>query len=111
MSLGSADELWSSSQDVANSPVKTFPTSVDSRSLVSGGLRNASEQLENKTEYLQHDDQSFTICHGKTKDPVLHDMQNAHAISDYVEYAGGKRKPIDKEQVIQVILLCKMLFT
>lgn len=98
VSLGSADELWSSSQDVANSPVKTFPTSVDSRSLVSGGLRNASEQLENKTEYLQHDDQSFTICHGKTKDPVLHDMQNAQAISDYVEYAGGKRKPIDKEQ-------------
>lgn len=111
MSLGSADEPWSSSIDVANSPVKTFPTSADSPSLVSRGLRNASEQLENKTEYLQHDDLSFTIGHGKIRDLALHDMQNAHAISDHVEYAGGKSKPIDKEKVIQVILLCKMLFT
>lgn len=111
MSLGGADELWSSSKDVANSPVKIFPTSADSPSLVSGELRNASEQLENKTEYLQHDDLSFTIDHGEINDPALHDMQNAHAISGHMEYAGGKSKPIDKEQVIQVILQCKMLFT
>jgi hypothetical protein len=109
VSLGSADELWSSSKDVASSPIKTFPTSADSPNLVSGGLRNASEQLENKTEYLRHNDLSYTIGHGKIKDLALHDMQNARAISDHVEYAGGKSKPIEKEKVIQFILLCKML--
>ncbi|XP_059430332.1 protein LNK2 [Corylus avellana] len=98
VSLGGADELWSSSKDVANCPVKIFPTSADSPSLVSGELRNASEQLENKTEYLQHDDLSFTIDHGEINDLALHDMQNAHAISGHMEYAGGKSKPIDKEQ-------------
>ncbi|KAG6630357.1 hypothetical protein I3843_13G010700 [Carya illinoinensis] len=95
-SLGNADEQWSSSKVVANSPVKTFPISVDSPSLASGEPR---KQFEIKTEYLQHDDQAFTFGHGKIKDPALHDMQNAHGISDHVEYAGDKRKPVEKAQI------------
>lgn len=106
-SLGNADEQWSSSKVVANSPVKTFPISVDSPSLASGEPR---KQFEIKTEYLQHDDQAFTFGHGKIKDPALHDMQNAHGISDHVEYAGDKRKPVEKAQVL-TILHCKMLPT
>ncbi|KAG2671810.1 hypothetical protein I3760_13G011800 [Carya illinoinensis] len=61
-SLGNADEQWSSSKVVANSP-------------------------------------AFTFGHGKIKDPALHDMQNAHGISDHVEYAGDKRKPVEKAQI------------
>lgn len=98
VSLGNADELWSSSKDVANSPVKPFPMSMGSPSLVSGELRNASEPFENKTSCLQHDDLSFTAAHGKIKDSALHDVQNALEISDHVEYALRKSKRIDKEQ-------------
>uniref|UniRef100_A0A2N9FEZ4 Protein LNK2 n=1 Tax=Fagus sylvatica TaxID=28930 RepID=A0A2N9FEZ4_FAGSY len=98
-SLGNDDELWPSSKDVVNSPVKTFPISVDSLSLGSGELRNASEKIEIKTEYVeQDDDQSFTIGYGKIKAPACHGMQNAHAISDRVECAGDKSNTIVKEQ-------------
>ncbi|XP_040991792.1 protein LNK2 isoform X2 [Juglans microcarpa x Juglans regia] len=98
-SVGNADVQWSSSKDVANSPVKTFPISVDSPSLASGEPQKQSKQFEIKTEYLQHDDQAFTFGHGNIKDPALHDMQNAHGISDHVEYVGDKRKPVEKAQI------------
>ncbi|XP_040994411.1 protein LNK2-like isoform X2 [Juglans microcarpa x Juglans regia] len=98
-SIGNADAQWSSSKDVANSPVKNFPISVDSTSLESGELRNSSEQLEIKSKYLIHDDQSLPFGRGKFEDASLHDMQNAHAISDPMEYAGNKRKPMVKERI------------
>jgi hypothetical protein len=80
---------------------------VDSLSLGSGELRNASEKIEIKTEYVeQDDDQSFTIGYGKIKAPACHGMQNAHAISDRVECAGDKSNTIVKEQVLQVNLQC-----
>ncbi|XP_023879320.1 protein LNK2 isoform X1 [Quercus suber] len=96
--LGNDDELWPSSKDV-NSPVKTFPISVGLPNLGSGELRNASEKMEIKTEYVQQDDdQPFSIDYGKLKDPALHGMQNAHAILDHVECAGDKINTMAKEQ-------------
>ncbi|KAF5469817.1 hypothetical protein F2P56_010376 [Juglans regia] len=98
-SIGNADARWSSSKDVANSPVETFPISVDSTSLESGELRNSSEQLEIKSKYLIHDDRSLPFGRVKFEDAALHDMQNAHAISDPMEHAGNKRKPMVKERI------------
>lgn len=97
-SLGNTDELWSSSRDATTSPIKAFPVSSDSPSFTSGALSNASEKLEIKTEYAQKDDESITPGYGKTNYSASHGLQNAHVILDHVEYAGGKSKPMAKEQ-------------
>ncbi|XVF00294.1 hypothetical protein REPUB_Repub03eG0272400 [Reevesia pubescens] len=89
-SLGSADELWSSSKEV-NSPGKSFPTSVDSPSLGLGALRSTSEHLEIKREYEQQDNQSFTLSYGKLDGSASHGLQN-------VEFYGDKNKSIIAEQ-------------
>lgn len=103
VSLGSADGLWSSSKDVTNSPVKSFPLSEDSPSLELGALKNTSAHVEVKSEFDHPDDQFLTLSHGKLNNPAR-DLQNAHPILDNVEYAGGKSKPVGKEQVIKVNL-------
>lgn len=77
----------------------------------SGELRNSSEQLEIKSKYFIHDDGSLPFGPVKFEDASLHDMQNAHAISDPMEYAGNKRKPMVKEQVLKIVLQCKILST
>lgn len=95
-SLGNADELWSSS---TNSPVKSFPLSVDSPSLGLGALRNTSEHFEIKTEHVEHEDQSSTPAYGIMNHPSSHGQQNTCATMDQVEYGGGKSKPIMKDQI------------
>ncbi|KAB2621000.1 hypothetical protein D8674_040203 [Pyrus ussuriensis x Pyrus communis] len=84
VSLGNADELWSSTRDAADSPIKAFPVSSDSPSFTSGAVTNASEHLEIKTDYIQKDNH--------------YGLQNPHAALDHVEYAGGKSKTMEKEQ-------------
>lgn len=74
---------------------------MDSPNLGSGELRNASEKMEIKTEYVQQDDdQPFSIGYGQLKDPALHGIPNAHAILDHVECAGDKINTMVKEQVL-----------
>ena len=80
---------------------------MGSPNLGSGELRNASEKMEIKTEYMQQDDdQPFSIGYGKLKDPALHGMQNAHAILDHVECAADKINTMAKEQVLRDNLQC-----
>ncbi|KAJ6694762.1 PROTEIN LNK1 [Salix koriyanagi] len=81
VNLGNADELWSSSKDIINSPVKPFPISVASRE-----------------EYAQEEDQLFTLGYEKMNDPASHGLQNTQASLDHVESDGGKNKPVLKEQ-------------
>ncbi|OAY53472.1 hypothetical protein MANES_04G165400v8 [Manihot esculenta] len=98
VSLSNADELWSSSKDVTNSPGKSFPIYAASPSLGLGPLRNTSESSEIKSECIQDDDQTYTLDYGKVNDPASHGLQNACAVFDHVKYAGGKSKPTVKEQ-------------
>uniref|UniRef100_A0A6N2JWN0 Uncharacterized protein n=1 Tax=Salix viminalis TaxID=40686 RepID=A0A6N2JWN0_SALVM len=81
VNLGNADELWSSPQDITNSPVKPFPISVASRE-----------------EYAQEEDQLFTLGYEKMNDPASHGLQNTQASLDHVESDGGKNRPVLKEQ-------------
>lgn len=94
-SLGNADELWSSS---TNSPVKSFPLSVDSPSLGLGAQSNTSEHFAVKIEHVEHEDQSSTPAYGIMNHPSSHG-QNACENMDRVEYGGGKTKPTVKDQV------------
>ncbi|KAF9688763.1 hypothetical protein SADUNF_Sadunf01G0021900 [Salix dunnii] len=79
--LGNGDDLWSSSKDITNSPVKPFPISMASRQ-----------------EYVQEDDQLFTLGYGKMNDPASRGLQNTQVSLAHVEYGGGKSKPIVKAQ-------------
>lgn len=99
VSLGNADELWSSTRDATDSPIKAFPVSSDSPSFTSGAVTNASEYLEIKTDYIQKDNQSITPGYGKMDYSAGYGLQNPHAALDHVEYAGGKSKTMEKEQV------------
>ncbi|KAK2634798.1 hypothetical protein Ddye_029590 [Dipteronia dyeriana] len=96
VNLGNADELWSSSKDVSNSPVKSFPLSAESPILELGALENTSDLVKLKSEFEQ-DDQSLIVSHVKLNNSTL-DLQNAHTTLDHAEYPGGKIKPIVKEQ-------------
>ncbi|KDO41923.1 hypothetical protein CISIN_1g0050322mg, partial [Citrus sinensis] len=67
VSLGTA-ELWSSSNDVTNSPIKSFPLSEDHPNLELGALNNTSEHV------------------------------STHSTLDHVEYAGVKSMSFEKDQ-------------
>ncbi|XP_022764807.1 protein LNK2-like [Durio zibethinus] len=92
VSLGSADELWSSSKEVTNSPGKCFPTTMDSPNLGLGALRSTSESLEIKREYEQQDNQSFTLIYEELDGCTSHGLHN-------VEFHGDKSKSIIEEQM------------
>uniref|UniRef100_A0A2P2L5P6 Uncharacterized protein MANES_04G165400 n=1 Tax=Rhizophora mucronata TaxID=61149 RepID=A0A2P2L5P6_RHIMU len=98
VSLGNGDELWSSSKDTTNSSVKSFPLSLDSPNLGLGALRNTSGSFEIKREYVQEDDQPFSLGHGKGNDHVCHGLQNANGIMNNVVCVGDDSKPLAKEQ-------------
>ncbi|XP_022746144.1 protein LNK2-like isoform X2 [Durio zibethinus] len=93
ISLGSADELWSSSKEVTNGPGKSVPTTVDSPSLVIGALTSISEHLQIKGEHEQQDNQSFTLSYGKLHGSTSHGLHN-------MEFPGDKSKSIIQEQTI-----------
>ncbi|XVF24413.1 hypothetical protein REPUB_Repub13aG0125800 [Reevesia pubescens] len=92
VSLGSADELWSSSKEVTNSEGKSFPMTMGSPSLGLGELRSASEHLEIKREYEQQDNQSFTLSYGKLDGSTSHALHN-------LEFPGYESKSIIEEQM------------
>ncbi|KAJ0101335.1 hypothetical protein Patl1_05408 [Pistacia atlantica] len=97
VNLGSADELWSSTKDVTDSPAKSFPLVADSPSLELGALKNSSDLVEVKSEFEPEEDQSLTRSRGKLSNPIQ-SLQSAHAILDHVEYPRSKSKPKVKEQ-------------
>ncbi|GLT74552.1 hypothetical protein SLA2020_463400 [Shorea laevis] len=91
VNLGTAEELWSSSKDVTNSPAKAFPATADSSSLGLGALRSIPGNFQIKTEYEQQDNQSFTLAYGKIDDPAPYSLQNLESPAD-------KKLSIQKEQ-------------
>lgn len=100
VSLDNGGELWSS-KDVSNSSASM---SLDTPSLA-GGLRNRSEPSEIKAGYIQCNDQLLALNCEKIADPASHDIQNPHAITAVMKYAGGRLKPAGNEhQVCQVNL-------
>ncbi|KAF8403603.1 hypothetical protein HHK36_011707 [Tetracentron sinense] len=114
--FGNADELWSSSTDVINSPEKSFPLSAGSPSSGLGALRNTSEHYEIKTEFVPHEDQSLTPLYGRPNGPTSHGLQNVHASEDEIarkrfcssfdplaECPGGKSKPLHNEKSVCMI--------
>ncbi|KAI9115346.1 hypothetical protein K1719_013665 [Acacia pycnantha] len=91
-SLDNAGEPWSS-KDVSNS---TAPMSLDTPS-TADALRNRSEPLEIKADYVQCNDQLFTLSYEKTGGSACHDIQNVHAITTDVTHSGERSKPAGKE--------------
>ncbi|GKU98279.1 hypothetical protein SLEP1_g11301 [Rubroshorea leprosula] len=91
VNLGTAEELWSSSKDVTNSPAKAFPATADSSSLGLGALRSIPGNFQIKTEYEQQDNQSFTLAYGKIDEPAPYSLQNLESPAD-------KNVSIQKEQ-------------
>ncbi|KAL4366773.1 hypothetical protein GQ457_05G021620 [Hibiscus cannabinus] len=88
VSLGSADELWSSSKDVTNSRGKSFLTTGDSPN---PALRSTSEHLEVQREYERQDNQTFTLSYGKLDGSTSHGLLN-------LEFRGDKSKSVMEEQ-------------
>ncbi|XVF41143.1 hypothetical protein PTKIN_Ptkin01aG0256500 [Pterospermum kingtungense] len=91
VSLGSADELWSSSKEVAGSPGNSIPATVDCPTPGLGALRSKSEPLQIKREYEQEDNQSFTLSYGEFDGSISHGVHN-------VEFPGDKSKSITQGQ-------------
>lgn len=95
VNLDNAGELWSS-KDVSDSPA---PMSLDTPS-PAGGLRNRSEPLEIKADSFHCNDQSFTLSYEKIRGSSFHDIQNVHAVTSDMKYAGGRCKPAGKEHQV-----------
>ncbi|XP_061350014.1 protein LNK2-like isoform X2 [Gastrolobium bilobum] len=93
VSLESSDELWSS-KDVSDSPVTILLEAPSPAS----ALRNRTEPLEVKAEYVQRNDQSFSFSFKRIGDSSSHDTQNAHATTVSAGYARGRSIPTEKEQ-------------
>ncbi|KAK8661950.1 hypothetical protein V6N13_091538 [Hibiscus sabdariffa] len=93
-SLGTADELWSSSKEVTNCPGKSFPSTFDSPSLALGALKSTSENLEVKREYMQEDNLSITLSYGKLDGSTSHGLHN-------VEFPGDKSKSVGEETNVE----------
>ncbi|KAH1210665.1 Protein LNK2 [Glycine max] len=95
-SLGAADnsdELWSS-KDVSNS---TVPILLETPNPTSA-LRNRSEPLEIKAEYVQQNDRSFSPRFKRIGDSLSHDIEKAPANIFNVGYDRDRIAPADKEQ-------------
>ncbi|KAK6933948.1 hypothetical protein RJ641_036842 [Dillenia turbinata] len=97
-SLINADELWSSSKNAVNSPVKSFPSSVDSPSLCVAGAKSTSENLEIKSEYAHDNDQSTNPVYGQMGSPNSHDLRSAHFRIGQADFSRSQRKQLLKER-------------
>lgn len=49
---------------------------------------------------MQQDEQAISLGYGKTDYSASHGLQNPPATLHHVEYAGGKSKLMEKEQVL-----------
>ncbi|KAK7323322.1 hypothetical protein VNO77_26790 [Canavalia gladiata] len=95
VSLDNSDELWPSN-DVSNNPA---PLPLDTPS-PSGALRNRTEPLEIKEEYVQCNDESLHLSYEKMGGPASQVIRNSLTITANVENAGIRSKPTGKEQQV-----------
>ncbi|TKY49687.1 hypothetical protein E2542_SST27129 [Spatholobus suberectus] len=95
VSLDNSNELWSS-KDVSNNPA---PLPLDTPSS-SSALRNRTEPLEIKEEYVQCNDESLDLSYEKIGGPASQVIQNSCTITANVGSDGVRSKPTGKEQQV-----------
>ncbi|CAK9145464.1 unnamed protein product [Ilex paraguariensis] len=98
VSLSNADDLWSSSKDVASCPDTSMPLSMDVPSVGLGAFRSTSEHPDVKTEYGLDQEQSFTTAYAKMNDIGCLPLKNVQAKMNQITYAGGKSKLLMKDK-------------
>ncbi|KAG5049240.1 hypothetical protein JHK85_010343 [Glycine max] len=94
-SLDSSNELWSS-KDVSNNAA---PLPLDTPSS-SGALRNRTESLEIKEEYVQCNDKSLDLSNEKIGGPGSQVIENSCTTTANVGNGGVRSKPTGKEQQV-----------
>lgn len=94
-SLDSSNELWSS-KDVSNN-VAPLPLDTPSSS---GALRNRTESLEIKEEYVQCSDESLDLSNEKIGGPGSQVIENSCTTTANVGNGGVRSKPTGKEQQV-----------
>ncbi|KAE9620901.1 hypothetical protein Lalb_Chr01g0007921 [Lupinus albus] len=94
--LENSDEPWSS-KDVSNCSSSPAPILLEAPS-PANDLRNKSEYLETKAEYVQRNHKLFPLSYKKIDDRASHDVQNAYSTTGNMGYARGRSKPTVKEQ-------------
>lgn len=104
-SFHNANELWSSSKDVTNSPVKSFSMSVDSHDNEPGGLSSACDYLEIKPEYDQGDEKLYNLGHGKMNNSAPFRSEGHGTFVKSTDVKRDTSKPIIKGQVFFLFLL------
>ncbi|CAH9127119.1 unnamed protein product [Cuscuta epithymum] len=77
--LPNAEELWSSSKDLTESPEKSIAMSVESPNLGLGELRSTLGNFENEEEYLLDQYQTFSHAYDKVKNITQDASQALHA--------------------------------
>lgn len=98
VSLGNADELWSSSKGVTSSPDKSVSLSIDSPSLGCTALRSTSKHY-GKAEFMLDQDQPPTPGYEKVNDLTCNVPQNVQTDMDHLGNAGIKNKIFMKDKV------------
>ncbi|XP_027343866.1 protein LNK2 isoform X5 [Abrus precatorius] len=93
-SLNNYDELWSSKDESSNAAPLPLNTSS------SGALRNRTEPLEIKEEYVQCNDESLDLSFEKIGGPASQVIQNSHKIPADMGSAGVRSKPTGKAQQV-----------
>ncbi|BAT89245.1 Protein LNK2-like protein [Vigna angularis] len=93
VSLENSAELWSS-KDTSNCSV---PIHLEAPHQANA-LRNSSEPLEIKTEYVQQNGRSFSPSFKRIGDASSHDIQNAPGKTFNVGYSRDRITPAEKEQ-------------
>ena len=101
VNLDNADGLWSSSRDVGNSTVKSFPISSDLCSLGPESLSHTSHHRKIKTEFMRKDDLSCSLGYGETDNSTSPSLHSIHGILNRAGDAACESKPLTKEQVLR----------
>ncbi|XP_014501133.1 protein LNK2 [Vigna radiata var. radiata] len=96
VSLDNSNDLWSS-KDVTNDPA---PLPLDTPSS-SGALRNGTDPLEIKEEYVQcNGDKSLDLSYEKIGIPASQVLQNSCTITGNAGNDGVRSKPTEKERQV-----------
>ncbi|XP_047178020.1 protein LNK2 [Vigna umbellata] len=96
VSLDNSNDLWSS-KDVTNNPA---PLPLDTPSL-SGALRNGTDPLEIKEEYVQcNGGKSLDLSYEKIGIPASQVLQNSCTITGNAGNDGVRSKPTEKERQV-----------
>ncbi|KAL0652531.1 hypothetical protein Bca4012_095222 [Brassica carinata] len=89
-SLSGADELWSSSKDVSNTPSKPLPSVLDSQDL----------GLDTRAEFEQQENQQFPLT-GKANGPSSQCVPSVGVSLRPEQYHEHKGQPSDEDQPYQ----------